>query len=72
MRDFKPAKVMYCHDPRISNDRNDRRLTTNSALMTFEFLRQQGLSADEFDWDKVAEDADRCDWPADKEALLSE
>jgi len=62
--------MMYCHDPRISNDRNDRRLTDNPALIQAEIARQLGFPVDLLDWDVVANAADASDWPASATELL--
>jgi len=70
MKDVAPISALACHDPRISNCREDRRMTKNLVLMTIELARRRGLAAELIDWDEVADNADRWDWPADKEELL--
>lgn len=54
---------MMCHDPRISNDRSDKRATTNAALMMAEGRIRNGLTPDRIDWDEIATGADICDLP---------
>jgi hypothetical protein len=51
---------MLCHDPRISNDRNDKRETTNPALMITEVARSRFPTA-RVDWERVVDNADHLD-----------
>lgn len=55
---------MLCHDPRISNDPENRIETNNPALIAAELARQM-FPDNDVDWDEVAEGADYCDWPVD-------
>lgn len=54
--------TMLCHDPRTSNDRDDKRETENPALIQVELARQMFPDAS-VDWEDVARRADHCDWP---------
>ncbi len=67
---------MLCHDPGISNNRNEKRETSNAALMQAERIRRSTeifrmstgrdyKGPDDIDWEYVAEMADICDLPAD-------
>jgi hypothetical protein len=57
---------MLCHDPRISNDRNDKRETTNPVLIAIEHARQAYPQLD-VDWEKVAVEADHPEILVDRE-----
>lgn len=52
---------MLCHDPRLSNDRSHSIETNNPALMLAETIRRE--IGREIDWERVADEADACDWP---------
>ncbi len=58
---------MLCHDPRISNVRWDKRETNNDALILADIMMRAG---EPVEWDEVAEAADNCDWPVDKNGVL--
>ena len=51
---------MLCHDPRISNQRDNRVETDNVALISVELQRQKYPGA-EIDWESVAATANFCD-----------
>jgi hypothetical protein len=55
---------MLCHDPRISNDRSEKRETENAVLIWAEHQRQAFPNRD-IDWDEIARSADYLDWPVD-------
>lgn len=55
---------MLCHDPRVSNDRSEKRETDNAILILVEHTRQSYPAA-ELDWDRIADAADHLDWPVD-------
>jgi hypothetical protein len=52
---------MLCHDPRISDDREQKIETQNPVLMLAEAQRDMYPSG--IDWDKVKLQADYCDQP---------
>lgn len=54
------ARMPRCLDPRISNDRDDKRETQNPVLVMTKLSRQL-YSEREIDWEKVAQDADAFD-----------
>lgn len=51
---------MLCHDPRLSNDREQRVETTNIELIARELMRQK-YPGIEIDWSAVKLEADYCE-----------